>query len=345
MNDDFGKDTSNGSADLDKLYRQSSRELPPEHLDNAILAAAAKEAGVKSRRRPTTHTPRWSIPVSLAAVLVLSVSLVTFIYKESPRKIVHEEDPVAAFLADESANARSRSAPTAETEAKEETTPLPLLRSPAPATKQAPSSDLAEPERSRRKPLMSAPSTQQQLQRQPQQDAQKQTEVDVPLKKAKPAGSVPRQADEKRAEAATELHADSLAAQAQQQENDAAPSIDAEERALRRRALGSGLPAQPNVADETVLCVSLSQAACLRSTQCTLAFEGPEQDTTSVYICRPSLSSCEQGFIQQTQGKAECEAKPGCRFKPGSCFCPSGMTCVCGGGPPPQCMRSTDDAQ
>jgi hypothetical protein len=57
---------------LSDLYRASAREEPPASIDNAILAAARHEA-----RRSTRVGIRWGVPLALAAVVVLSVSLVT----------------------------------------------------------------------------------------------------------------------------------------------------------------------------------------------------------------------------------------------------------------------------
>jgi hypothetical protein len=57
---------------LSDLYRVRAREEPPASIDNAILAAARHEA-----RGSTRVGIRWGVPLALAAVVVLSVSLVT----------------------------------------------------------------------------------------------------------------------------------------------------------------------------------------------------------------------------------------------------------------------------
>ena len=84
---------------LTRLYREVAREEPPAGLDAAILAAARREAGARPHKlgsqtgpepasmpgsaprfRPASILPRmWRLPVSLAAVMVLSVSVVTLI--------------------------------------------------------------------------------------------------------------------------------------------------------------------------------------------------------------------------------------------------------------------------
>ena len=72
----------NGERDprLDVLYRDASREAPPSHLDAAILAAARREVG--ARPRALSALRRWRVPVSIAAVVVLSMSLVTLVKEE-----------------------------------------------------------------------------------------------------------------------------------------------------------------------------------------------------------------------------------------------------------------------
>ena len=76
MSDSFDKEIS-------ALYRAASQDLPPAHLDDAILAAAKREAQAK----PKSISPfsgKWTLPFSLAAAIVLSVSVVTLMEKESP---------------------------------------------------------------------------------------------------------------------------------------------------------------------------------------------------------------------------------------------------------------------
>lgn len=97
-------DAADGPVDpeLARLYRDAAHEVPPPHLDAAILAAARREAdaqhrpleqpagGTVSSRMKTGNVPpaarryrRWHVSVALSAVLVLSVSLVTLLHRES----------------------------------------------------------------------------------------------------------------------------------------------------------------------------------------------------------------------------------------------------------------------
>jgi hypothetical protein len=66
---------------LDRLYREAERSAPAAHLDAAILAAARREVGARPRSLSETAR-RWRVPVSIAALVVLSVSLVTLVQRE-----------------------------------------------------------------------------------------------------------------------------------------------------------------------------------------------------------------------------------------------------------------------
>ena len=80
-------------ARFDRLYREAGGDTPPARLDAAILAAAHREVG--ARPRPLSSTlRRWRVPVSIAAVVVLSVSLVTLVEEEGGDRFT-EIPPVA----------------------------------------------------------------------------------------------------------------------------------------------------------------------------------------------------------------------------------------------------------
>jgi hypothetical protein len=87
---------ANGDAErdprFDHLYRETARETPPAHLDAAILAAARREAGARPRSLASTLR-RWHVPVSIAAVVMVSASLVILVREEGGERIVHA--PVA----------------------------------------------------------------------------------------------------------------------------------------------------------------------------------------------------------------------------------------------------------
>lgn len=65
-------------------YRALGRESPPAALDAAILAASRRAVGAGPQRAGASRARRWALPVSIAAVVVLSVSLVVRIQLERP---------------------------------------------------------------------------------------------------------------------------------------------------------------------------------------------------------------------------------------------------------------------
>ena len=66
---------------LSSIYRAVPAEAPPPALDDAIRAAARREVGARPRRAGAPFA-RWQMPLSIAAVLVLCVSLVVLMRDE-----------------------------------------------------------------------------------------------------------------------------------------------------------------------------------------------------------------------------------------------------------------------
>jgi len=64
-------------------YRALGDEHPPKAIDDAILAAS-RRAVRAGPRRPGSAMRRWALPVSIAAVVVLTMSLVVRIQLERP---------------------------------------------------------------------------------------------------------------------------------------------------------------------------------------------------------------------------------------------------------------------
>ncbi len=69
---------------LAALYRAGADATPPAHLDDAIRAAARREVAAGPRR---AGARRWAVPVSLAAVVVLSVSVVTMMREQGADRL------------------------------------------------------------------------------------------------------------------------------------------------------------------------------------------------------------------------------------------------------------------
>ena len=95
---------SNGDADrdarLDRLYREAAREAPPAHLDAPILAAARREVGARPRSLTSTLR-RWHVPFSIAAVVIVSVSLVILVSEEGGEQVGPAPVPAVAPIAEQ----------------------------------------------------------------------------------------------------------------------------------------------------------------------------------------------------------------------------------------------------
>jgi hypothetical protein len=87
-------DNTHEDEQISALYRNISAEQPPAHLDAAILAAAKREVHAKPRGLSPFST-KWTLPFSLAAVIVMSVSVVTLVPKDSRREIVSGTEHVS----------------------------------------------------------------------------------------------------------------------------------------------------------------------------------------------------------------------------------------------------------
>ena len=71
-------------AEIARLYQESATEEPPTALDDAIRAAARREAGSGPRRIGSPFSRSWVVPASAAAVLVLGVGLVSVMQHSAP---------------------------------------------------------------------------------------------------------------------------------------------------------------------------------------------------------------------------------------------------------------------
>src|SRR5215207_6033106 len=63
------------SRELRARYRAASSEEPAAGLDDAIRAHARRAVGSRPRRPGSSFSANWRVPLSIAAVMVLSVSL------------------------------------------------------------------------------------------------------------------------------------------------------------------------------------------------------------------------------------------------------------------------------
>lgn len=69
--------TNEQDKKISDLYKQAGNEQPSSQLDNAILAAAHQEAPKKTNvSKISPFSSRWTVPVSLAATVILSIGVV-----------------------------------------------------------------------------------------------------------------------------------------------------------------------------------------------------------------------------------------------------------------------------
>ena len=78
-----------GDSPLSRAYRETGREEPPAHLDAAILAQAKAAAAPRRGSKP-----RWFMPLSLAATVVLSIGVVLLMSREG-RDAGADGNPIA----------------------------------------------------------------------------------------------------------------------------------------------------------------------------------------------------------------------------------------------------------
>ena len=84
MSETFRDDGTERDAGLAALYRAAAREEPPPVIDDAVRAAARRAVASRPRIAGLPLSRSWRVPLSIAAVMLLSVSLVTVMREEAP---------------------------------------------------------------------------------------------------------------------------------------------------------------------------------------------------------------------------------------------------------------------
>jgi hypothetical protein len=72
------RDLEKMSSEVSERYRAGAEDEPPARLDAAVLAAARREVGQPRQRR------NWQMPASIAAMLLIGVSLVLLVRDNEP---------------------------------------------------------------------------------------------------------------------------------------------------------------------------------------------------------------------------------------------------------------------
>jgi hypothetical protein len=125
------RDETERDSRLAALYRAAARDEPQPALDAAIRAAARREVGARPRPAGSPFSRSWRVPLSIAAVVLLSVSLVTLIREEAPPEISQPPRADAPLPLPEAATyPRKESVAADRTGAGEPPTPLAKRASP-----------------------------------------------------------------------------------------------------------------------------------------------------------------------------------------------------------------------
>ncbi|HEX20500.1 MAG TPA: hypothetical protein ENG78_06760 [Acidiferrobacteraceae bacterium] len=72
-----------GNSELSRLYRDAAQLRPSPEVDDAILAEARRALKPRAQAISSPFASNWTVPLSLAAILVLSVGVVLFVTDES----------------------------------------------------------------------------------------------------------------------------------------------------------------------------------------------------------------------------------------------------------------------
>ena len=121
-------DTTNMEHDpqLAADYKAASAEMPSSYMDDRIRAAARREVGAGPRRQ--SRWSAWQVPLSLAAVVVLSVTIVLMMHDEGVDRAEPELPPLAEAVAPQVATE-----PAAKQRMAEAPRPSPVPQGAAPA--------------------------------------------------------------------------------------------------------------------------------------------------------------------------------------------------------------------
>ena len=80
-------------SSLSRVYKATAKETPPVELDTRILERARQAVRRQARVGRSPFANNWMIPVSLAAMLVLTVGLVTFMFEKTDTPLLPETVP------------------------------------------------------------------------------------------------------------------------------------------------------------------------------------------------------------------------------------------------------------
>jgi len=326
---DHADNESDKNNKLSALYRAGSTAQPPAHIDQAILARARRAV----RPKPQRLRPSWAVPVSMAAVVVLSVSLISLIHKEAPTVSELSSDDSSSINYTEETGITENST-FSEQKNKVIAEKSIRTRSPAVTTRQESQKTVRKTEISGNPASPVAESINV-----PQNDpGTEQTAERQKIKSVNPSLPSPKSlapAKTKReltADTPTETSNKTTSKLFQRVSPQSESQLSAPDRITGDIAEFSPGLKKERYSEKNKSCELLSHSACLDSKVCSLMI-----DEQKVFVCRHSTNHCDTGFAQQADTKENCEAKNGCVYVSEPCFCPPDVVCVCSGGQPPQC--------
>ncbi len=300
---------SSDDKKISALYRAGSTTRPPEHIDQAIRAKARRSVNSTPRR---VRSP-WAVPVSMAAVLVLSVSLISLIHEEAPTvSDIDIRSDVPAIHAEEME--------IVENAIKEKS--VDNLKTLDDQVSVAATMDMTQPESY----------TEQKTER---QKTTATTPSPLPQKSLASAKINAELTSDAAVESSDKILQESLRRVTPQPESQSPATGLVDSRAEFSTGLKKDLGTKTREN-----CEQLSHSACLDSKQCSLIMN--EQKTL---ICHRSKNHCDSGFTQRSDTKESCETKQGCAYISPPCFCPPDVICICAGGQPPQCQPKKTGTQ
>ncbi len=298
---------------ISALYRAGSTAQPPAHIDQAIRAKARRSV----KPIPQRARPPWAMPASIAAVLILSISLISLIHKEAPTvSDISSSAPLSVMPNEEKGN---------ETIAEKET----QIQSPAAISKQKiqRSSIEISDEQASPEPINESVDM--------LQTRRQKTEANKPS--PLPQRSLASTKTEKG------LTADSP------MENNNATTRQLLQRTVPQPGSQSPMPEFSGLtgtaekfsaeskkgrhSENTKSCELLTHRACLDSEECSLVMNDQK-----VLVCNRSMNHCDAGFVQRSDTKQSCEAKQGCVYVSEPCTCPPDTACICDENQLPQCQ-------
>ena len=292
---------------ISSLYKQGSVETPAEHINTKILNNARQQSTniIHLPFRLLINTISSSRPLAVAAVVVISISIILQIQFDHPDKMMPET------LQESSMQKLDDGIPTPEDSLLEEQTDLNSESESFSINKEAGSQEKAienskviKPSKSKKiLPFKADKSRAIQLDKQ----IEKNKVIDIRRKKKREQSLRKRKILEENKVRSMEKYFKS---------NPSAP-------------LTSAVSSFSAVIDS---CKTLTHSDCLSSNICVLRF------TNEILICQKADNHCESNFIQKNDIANLCLKRNKCQFIKGECLCDDNGICQCKDNIIPSCQ-------